>query len=669
MSKWIEKLSLNQRLSIPIMSFILLVFLGFQLISYQNYLAIERDNLLTRTEILATGVGMNLVAPVLFNDAISAQDILTTLKADTLIVKARLELPDHQGFAEYTNSAFNYIHPTPKQQQQIIENCHLFGAEMLYIIVPVMLNDENIAHIHIAVSLQALQDIRINHLKISLFLLLLLSGTSVYIINRLQLWIVNPITQLKRGMRRIIIGDKHQPIPQGKYANDELYELTRGFNTMAETISQRDNELRQAMNELGEEKAFADEVIETVQHALIVVDTNGIVTLTNKSCYPVFSQPINNLMGKFLIDIIAPVDRYAFQQILNNVLAKGDELNHLLIDGNQYTGGVRTYQIVSRPLRHRTQTLFAVEDVTERHQAERQQKMAAKVFDNSQDSILLLELDGQITMVNSTFQRLTGYNEREILGKHFLQFIDPVEFEYIREDIDSALDIDNQWHGEIHTYSIDGEQLPLFVRINQINNMHNQEQQTVVIASDLRSSKEMKRLEHLANHDPLTNLANRVKLHQALQTALTQQKTTHEIFAVLFIDLDGFKDVNDNYGHDIGDQVLKIIAEKLRRTVRNSDMVSRLAGDEFVILLSTVKQYITVQQTCQRLFQRICEPMKINDKTLSVSASIGCYYVNAKDEQDIDDILRRADKAMYEAKLLGKGQIIEYNRKDEEQPK
>lgn len=666
MSKWIERLSLNQRLSIPIMSFILLVFLGFQLFSYLSYLAIERDNLLTRTQILADGVGMNLIAPVLFNDAISAQEILATLKADSLIVRAQLERADHQRFAEYTNSAFTYVHPTAKQQQQIIDERHVFGTEILYLIVPVMLNDEEIAHIHIAVSLQALQDMRISHLKISLFLLLLLCGTSFYIINRLQSWIVTPITQLKSGMRRIILGDKHQPIPQGQYANDELYELTRGFNNMAETISQRDHELRQAMNELSEEKAFADEVVETVQHALVVVDIHGMVTLTNKSCGPVFAQPVDKLMGKSLIEIIAPVERHAFQQLLNNVLTKNEQLNHLLIDGNQYSGDVRTYQIVSRPLRHRTQTLFAVEDVTKRHLAERQQKMAAKVFDNSQDSILLLGPDGQITMVNSTFQRLTGYKEREILGKHFLQLVDPMEFEQIREDIDYSLDFSNQWHGEIHTHSIDNEQLPLFVRINRISNTHNQEQQTVVIASDLRSTKEMKRLEHLANHDPLTNLANRVKLHQTLQASLVQQNTTRETFAVLFIDLDGFKNVNDNYGHDVGDQVLKIIAEKLRRTVRNSDMVSRLAGDEFVILLSTVKQVFTVKQTCQRLFQRICEPMIINNKTLSVSASIGCYYVNARDEQDTDDILRRADKAMYEAKLLGKGQIIEYNSKEEE---
>ncbi|MGF1685488.1 diguanylate cyclase [Photobacterium japonica] len=660
MNSWISKLSLNQRLSIPIMSFILLAFLGFQFISYQSYLAIERDNLLSRTQALANGVGMNLTASVLFNDAQSAQEILSALKADSLIVEARLELNNHEQFAQYTNNKFKSVYPTEQQRQLIIQNGHHFAPEMLYLIVPITIDAEEIAHMHIAVSLQALQEMRISHLKYSIIMLLLLCANSIYIINRLQHWIVKPITQLNEGMRRIIKGDKHQPLPQSQYTNDELYELTDGFNNMVDTINLRDLEIRHTMDALGLEKAFADEVVETVQHALIVADPNGIITLANKACERVFNQSPERLIGQPLMDLLKPVERDAMQQLLNSALQKNHQIDHLLLDSAHDTG-TRTYQIVSRPLLHRLQTLFAVEDVTEHQKAERQQKMAAKVFDHSQDAILLFGQDGNVSMVNNTFLRLTGYQERDILGQHFLQLIDPKEYAQIQDDIRFSLMMENHWNGEIQVKTTDNEFVPLLARINWISDTHSQDKQTVVIASDLRSMKEIKRLEHLANHDPLTNLANRAKLYQALQNQMVLQTTTRETFAVLFLDLDGFKGVNDTYGHDVGDQVLKIIAEKLRRTVRTRDMVSRLAGDEFVVLLSAMHDVDMVKQTCQRLFERICEPMHIDGFTVTIGASIGCYYVHASDYQDVDDILRRADKAMYEAKLLGKGQIIEYN--------
>ncbi|GAL06577.1 diguanylate cyclase [Photobacterium aphoticum] len=597
---------------------------------------------------------------MLFNDAHSAQEILSALKADSLIVEARLELNSHELFAQYTNNKFGAVKPTLEQEQEIITNGYLFGQEMLYLIVPIMMDQEEIAHMHISVSLHALQEMQITHLKFSLFMLILLLANSFYIINRLQHWIVKPITQINEGMRRIIKGDKHQPLTQSQYTNDELYELTDGFNNMVDTINQRDHEIRQAMNELGLEKAFADEVVETVQHALIVAEPNGTITLANKACERVFKQSPASLIGLPIIEVLKPIEREATQQLLSSALQNNRQIDHLLLDSAHQTG-TRTYQIVSRPLHHHLQTLFAVEDVTEHQKAERQQKMAAKVFDNSQDAILLFGQDGNVSMVNNTFLRLTGYQERDILGQHYLQLVDPDEYAQIQDDIKFSLVMENHWNGEIQVKTTENELVPLLARINWITDNHGQDRQTVVIASDLRSMKEIKRLEHLANHDPLTNLANRAKLYQALQSQMVQQATTRKSFAVLFLDLDGFKGVNDTYGHDVGDQVLKIIAEKLRRTVRKTDMVSRLAGDEFVILLSAAHDAMAVKYTCQRLFERICEPMQITGHAVTIGASIGCYYVHADDYQDVDDILRRADKAMYEAKLMGKGQIIEYN--------
>ncbi|PSW17619.1 PAS domain S-box protein [Photobacterium sanctipauli] len=661
MNKWIEKLTLNQRLSLPIISFIVIVFMAFQVFSYQRYLNLEKSNLVTRTNILANGVGLNLTAPVLFNDVVAAHDILSAFKADTLIARVRLERPDHSLFAHYIDDSIKFTPPTPKQQHLIVQNGHHFGTEMLYIIVPILLDGENIAHMHIAVSLHKLQALRITHLKISLFLLLLLFGVGAYIINRMQLWVTNPITQLNKAIIRLIKGDEHKPLTQSRYTNDELSSLVSGFNQMVDKISLRDSKIREAMAELAEEKAFAEDVIETVQHALIVVNHHGYITLVNQACQHVFDIPLTQLSGKYFIDIIASDHDNPVIPIVRKALCKGAVIDQLTIQTRSSSGEEKVYLVFSRPLNQRHQTLFAIEDITDRYQAEKQQKLAANIFENSQDAILLFDKNGNISMVNTAFESMTGYSEADILGKPFRQLVDDDEYQRLQATILYSLNIANQWQGEINTRTMNNESLPLFVRVNQIQDSHSKEPQTVVIASDLRSMKEVQRLEHLANHDPLTNLPNRAKLHQSLRRYLIQQHTSQQVFAVLFIDLDGFKDVNDSYGHEAGDQVLKIIAEKLKGTVRKTDLVSRLAGDEFVILLSPIESEDGVRRTCQRLFDRIDEPIQLGSKALSISASIGCYYVLPNEKQNGDDILRRADKAMYEAKILGKGQVIEYN--------
>ena len=660
MNNWLKNLTLNQRLSFPIMTFNLLVLLGFQFISYQSYLAIERENLVSRTQILAKGVGSNLSAPVLFHDSFAAKEILSALKADELIVNARLELPDHSLFAEYESPSFPFIEPNNEQKHFIRQHGYHFGKDNLYLIVPVAIDGEAIAHIHLAASLHQLNEIQVTHLKVSLFLFLILIITSSYFINQIQRWVVTPITELNKGIRRLIQGDAHQPIPHSQFSNDELYELTLGFNNMLNTINQRDKELRCAMQKLAIEKAFADEVIETVQHALIVVDNYGVITLANEACQSMFELSSFQLFNKPLIDILQPSERDAFQLLLNDTLNKNREIEQLVIESRAHSQEVRTFQLVSRPLRHKQQTLFAIEDVTERQHADRQQKLVTKVFDNSQDAILLFDRENRVTMVNTTFIRLSGFKEQDILGKHYHHIIAKEELDPVLGKIKEALATQIQWHGELNFSTCDGQELPLYIRISQINDPYSQDQQTVVIGSDMRSMKKMKQLEYQANHDMLTNLPNRGKLYQTLYDKLREQQLSGHSFCVLFLDLDGFKSINDNFGHDIGDQVLITIANRLTQAVNRHDVVARIAGDEFVIVLSVGQNSSSIQDTTNKIMESISMPMKIENYQLTIGASIGSYLVQSNEYQNINDILRRADKAMYKAKLKGKGQLIHY---------
>ncbi|RWX56973.1 diguanylate cyclase domain-containing protein [Photobacterium chitinilyticum] len=663
MNKFFKRLSLSQRLSIPVMSFIILVFIGFQFITYQRFLKIERENLLSHTQVLANGVGMNLTAAVLFNDHIDGTELLSAFKADPLIARVRLEHLDHSLFAQYINADIEFISPTSKQQHDVSVQSYHFGREMLYLMVPIMMDGEPIAHMHIAVSLKTLQQMRITHFKISILLLITLCAITAYIINRVQSWVTQPITQLNNAVNRIIKDENPSPIRSQIQTSHEVGELVNGFNSMQKKLNERDAKIQATLNQLGEEKAFADDVIETVQHALVVVNQQGKITLANDACLYVLGLPAATAQGLSLSDVLHTEQPDTFRQQLDQVLNGQKQFDHALMKSAISTGQSRTYEIISRPLEHRRQTLFAIEDVTKKQHAERQQQMAAKVFDCSQDAIMLLSGSGKITMVNPAFSKYLGYNADDVIGKHFHQLLDLTKYSKLQRSIQQALKKTNHWQGEMNQLCKDGTYIPLFVRINRIQDSHRSEVQTVVIASDLRSMKKMRRLEHLATHDPLTNLANRSKLRQELRQLLTKRQTASAVFAVLFIDLDDFKTVNDSYGHSSGDKVLQIIAERLIRTVRKSDIVARLAGDEFVTIINPVSNQDDITFTCERILARIMEPISLRKKIqLNIGASIGCYYVFANESLDVDDILRRADKAMYSAKLSGKGQIIEFNQ-------
>ena len=369
MNNRLKNLTLNQRLAFPIMAFNLLVIIGFQFISFQNYLTIEHENFITRTQILAQGVGINLSAPILFNDRFAAKEILTALKADERIVKAKLRLPDHSLFAEYENKTLSFSAPDEIAQTNALQHGYYFGKDNLYLVVPVTINKEEIGQIYLAVSLQQLNEMRQTQLEISLLLIVILVFSSFCFINHIQRWVVTPITELNKGIRRLIQGDTHQPIPYSQFSNDELYELTLGFNNMVTTVNQRDRDLRTAMQTLAFEKAFADEVIETVQHALVVVNSKGAITLTNHACQSMFEFSSFQLKGKQLIDILQPSSKSAFQQLLDNALENHKEIEPLTLEGHAHSQEIRVFQIVTRPLRHKQQTLFAIEEIANQSQS------------------------------------------------------------------------------------------------------------------------------------------------------------------------------------------------------------------------------------------------------------------------------------------------------------
>jgi diguanylate cyclase (GGDEF)-like protein/PAS domain S-box-containing protein len=286
------------------------------------------------------------------------------------------------------------------------------------------------------------------------------------------------------------------------------------------------------------------------------------------------------------------------------------------------------------------------------------QKLAADVFENIRDGLVVIDRESTITMVNTAITKLFNYEASEVVGKKIHDILNWQEYPTLRQTIQDALFQYGHWQGEITEKSKSGENIPVFVRASLITIDNNPEANKVVFTiTDIRSSKEVERLEHLAHYDYLTGLSNRAHLHQMLDRIYRHNMMTNQKFAVVYLDLDGFKLINDTFGHDAGDEVLTIVSKRLENQVRNHDIVARLAGDEFVLILDPIKSDKTVIDLAERLLININQPIEYQGTLLSIGASIGINriddYCNFKG--DYGTLLKGADTAMYHSKSQGKG--------------
>lgn len=296
------------------------------------------------------------------------------------------------------------------------------------------------------------------------------------------------------------------------------------------------------------------------------------------------------------------------------------------------------------------QGIAYVMDLSERKKSEEQLKLAATVFAASSDGILITDASMRIVSVNQALCAMTGYDESELLGQppSILQSGYTTDEEYNR--MWESLNKTGQWQGDIIDRMKNGALIPMRISINQVKNTDNHLTHYVAILSDISERKaEEEHLRHIAHHDPLTGLANRVLFHDRLGRAIKLAARNNSQFAVLFLDLDKFKPVNDLFGHKTGDKLLQSVAARLTQSVRETDTVTRLGGDEFVILLADVTNRKMVEKLLNHITEALCDIYCIDgyDIKIGVSAGISIYPDNGTDAKAL---LHHADIAMYEVK-------------------
>lgn len=315
------------------------------------------------------------------------------------------------------------------------------------------------------------------------------------------------------------------------------------------------------------------------------------------------------------------------------------------------------------PLRNQNNEIMGVlglyEDVTERHQTETQLRLAASVFSHAREAILIASTDAKIVDVNAMFSEIFGYAREEVIGRNLRMLKSNRHERMFFVHMWRSLIKNGHWNGEIWYKRKDDSVFPAMMTISAVRDDQNRTQQYVALISDISAIKaHERRLEHVAHYDALTGLPNRVLLADRLHQAMLQARRQEQLLAVAYLDLDGFKVVNDNYGHEVGDQLLTAISARMKLALRESDTFARLGGDEFVAVLPDLVDSASSEPLLERLLDAANQPIDIGGIAFQVSASIGVtFYEPDSVDEDADQLLRQADQAMYQAKLAGRNRF------------
>ncbi|MFA7278842.1 MAG: PAS domain S-box protein [Sterolibacterium sp.] len=295
-----------------------------------------------------------------------------------------------------------------------------------------------------------------------------------------------------------------------------------------------------------------------------------------------------------------------------------------------------------------------VHDITQRKRSEANLKLAANVFTHAGEGILITDPEGIIVNVNQAFIRITGYTREEALGKTPRLLNSGRQPEDYYREMWQTLIREGYWVGEVWNRRKNGEVYAEMLSISAVKDAEGKTLNYVALFTDITSIKEYQaRLEHIAHYDVLTDLPNRVLLADRLHQAILQSQRRQCSVAVVYLDLDGFKDVNDKHGHNVGDQLLIAVAQTLKTALREGDTLARIGGDEFVAVLTDLETPDDCQPILVRLLEAAACPFVMGDITLNVSSSIG-VAIYPQHGAEADQLVRCADQAMYVAKQTGK---------------
>lgn len=416
-----------------------------------------------------------------------------------------------------------------------------------------------------------------------------------------------------------------------------------------------------AIGELEVHAHYGDALNRALRHLVQLMLANAVkIILVVGFMFLLFYR----LIGKHLIKIAEHTAGYNARQTSHQPLhlerqapAKPDELTHVVEGINHMQADL---QDQAAELTDRMSTLERA--LQERRRVESRLNIMATVFKRSREAILVTDASNRIIATNDAFTTMTGYSAVEILGQNprilSAGLTQPAVYREMWDDLHQH----GCWQGEVWDRRIDGRIYPKWLSVNVVSDSAGQVVNYIGIFSDITARKEAEeRIHHLAHHDSLTGLANRMSLTHELKQMLRRTSRDSQQLAVMFIDLDQFKEINDVHGHDAGDQLLVQVAQRLKQSVRHGDVVARLGGDEFVVVLNHVSGVEAVQMVAEKVRVALEAPYTTPNLTLRTASSIGVSLFPA-DGDSSEQLMKNADTAMYHAKAQGRNNVKFYSR-------
>ena len=439
------------------------------------------------------------------------------------------------------------------------------------------------------------------------------------------------------------------------------------FGTAVRTIALvRDiTERRQQEEKTRQLLAENETILRNAQVGIVHIKQRHVVSC-NRRFEEIFQYPLGELIGVSSERLYGTHENFlAIGERAYATLAKGNSYSEETLlrhkDGSVFWGALNGCAI--DPAQPHEGSIWIYADISERKKAEEKLQLAASVFTHAREGITITAADGTIIDVNDTFTHITGYSRHEAIGQKPSFLSSGRHGQEFYAAMWQALLENDHWYGEIWNRRKNGEVFAEMLTISAVRDAQGQTQHYVALFSDITAIKEhQSQLEHIAQYDALTSLPNRVLLADRLNQAMAQAQRRKQLLAVAYLDLDGFKAVNDRHGHDAGDQLLVVLATRMRQALREGDTLARLGGDELVAVLCDLENEAASVPLLNRLLDAASQQVLVGELMLRVSASIGVSFYPQVDV-DADQLLRQADQAMYQAKLSGKNRYHLFDAK------
>lgn len=401
-------------------------------------------------------------------------------------------------------------------------------------------------------------------------------------------------------------------------------------------------------------------IVQSSDDAIVSKDLDGIITSWNPGAEAIFGFTAEEMVGNSMYALLPP-HLYEEESGILEKLRRGEKVDHLETVRLRKDGSLIDVSVTSSPIRDASGKIIGASkiarDISQKKRSESRIKLISSVFTNTNEGIVITDPNGVIIESNESFSRISGYCREEVLGKTSRFFRSSRQGpEFVQEVCESLLATDH-YQGEAWSRRKSGEAYAGILTINAVRGEDGRVHNYVALFADITPLRlKQEQLEHLAHFDALTDLPNRILLQDRLHQAMAMARRHAQSVAVLYLDIDYFKEINDRHGHDIGDKLLIAVSRRMKQTIRDIDTLARIGGDEFVAVLCDIGPPQEYRHFINRILRACSDPIIIGDVVLQVSTSIG-VTIFPQDDADADQLMRHADRAMYEAKQAGKNRF------------